>query len=111
MRQIWIPKSGPPEVLQLRKAPDPEPGPDQLRIRVKAAGVNFADILGRLGIYPDLPRLPVVVGYEVAGCVDQVGSGVDEQWIGRDVLALTKFGGYSDVICVHVGRRCSDPTV
>ena len=56
-----------PKYCSCAKAADPEPGPGQLRIRVEAAGINFADILGRLGIYPDLPRLPVVVGYEVAG--------------------------------------------
>lgn len=100
MRQIWIPKAGPPEVLQIREAPDPQPGPGQLRIRVEAAGVNFADILGRLGIYPDLPRMPIVVGYEVAGRVDRVGSDVDPAWEQRDVLALTRFGGYSDLLCV-----------
>jgi len=100
MRQIWIPRSGPPEVLELREAPDPEPRAGELRIRVEAAGVNFADIMGRLGIYPDLPPLPVVVGYEAAGRVDAVGPEVDAGWQGRDVLVLTRFGGYSDVLCV-----------
>jgi len=70
MRQIWIPRPGPPEVLELREAPDPVPAHDQVRIRVEAAGVNFADIMGRMGMYPDLPRMPVVVGYEVAGKID-----------------------------------------
>ncbi len=100
MQQIWIPKPGPPEVLELRQANDPQPGPGEVRIRVAAAGVNFADIVGRLGIYPDLPPMPVVVGYEVAGQVDQVGDGVSQEWTGRQVLALTRFGGYSDVVCV-----------
>ena len=100
MRQIWIPRPGPPEVLELREAPDPAPAAGQVRIRVEAAGVNFADIMGRMGMYPDLPRMPVVVGYEVAGRIDAVGPGVTEDWIGADVLALTRFGGYSDVICV-----------
>jgi len=100
MRQIWIPKAGPPEVLELREAPDPLPGPGELRIRVEAAGVNFADVVGRLGQYPDLPPMPVVVGYEVAGRVDAVGERAAEDWIGRDVLAMTRFGGYSDVVCV-----------
>jgi NADPH:quinone reductase-like Zn-dependent oxidoreductase len=99
MRQVWIPRSGPPEVLELREAPDPEPRAGELRIRVAASGVNFADVMGRMGMYPDLPPLPVVVGYEVAGRVDAVGAGVDAAWIGRDVLALTRFGGYSDVLC------------
>ena len=100
MRQIWIPKSGRPEVLELREAPDPQPTSGEVRIRVEAAGVNFADILGRLGIYPDLPAMPVVVGYEVAGRVDRVGNAVASDWEGRDVLALTRFGGYSDTVCV-----------
>jgi len=100
MRQIWIPKAGPPEVLELREARDPLPGAGELRIRVAASGVNFADIVGRLGSYPDLPPMPVVVGYEVAGRVDAVGDGVGSDWLGREVLALTRFGGYSDVVCV-----------
>jgi NADPH:quinone reductase-like Zn-dependent oxidoreductase len=100
MRQIWIPKAGPPEVLELREAPDPIPRRGEARIRVEAAGVNFADIMGRLGLYPDLPPMPVVVGYEVAGRVDAIGDGVPSDWVGRDVLAMTRFGGYSDVLCV-----------
>jgi NADPH:quinone reductase-like Zn-dependent oxidoreductase len=100
MRQIWIPRPGPPEVLELREAPDPAPKSGELRIRVGAAGVNFADIMGRMGIYPDLPRMPVVVGYEVGGHVDAVGPDVTQDWIGAQVVALTRFGGYSDVVCV-----------
>lgn len=109
MRQIWIPRAGPPEVLALRQSPDPEPAPNELRIRVEAAGVNFADILGRLGIYPDLPIMPVVVGYEVAGQVDCVGQNVESDWIGRSVLALTRFGGYSDVVCAEHGQVIERP--
>ncbi len=100
MRQIWIPRPGPPGVLEIREARDPLPERNQLRIRVEASGVNFADIMGRLGIYPDLPKMPCVPGYEVAGKVDAVGEEVGTDWIGRDVLALTRFGGYSDVVCV-----------
>jgi NADPH:quinone reductase-like Zn-dependent oxidoreductase len=70
-----------------------------MRIRVEAAGVNFADVLGRMGLYPDLPPIPVVPGYEVSGRVDAVGDGVAADWSGRDILALTRFGGYSDVVC------------
>jgi len=100
MRQIWIPKAGPPEVLELREAPDPLPKRGEVRIRVEAAGVNFADIMGRMGAYPDLPPMPVVPGYEVAGTVDAVGQDVETDWIGRGVLAMTRFGGYTDVVCV-----------
>lgn len=100
MRQIWITKAGAPEVLEVRQAPDPEPRAGQLRIRVEASGINFADILGRMGLYPDLPAMPVVAGYEVGGRVDAVGSGVDPGWRGRDVFAMTRFGGHADVVCV-----------
>jgi synaptic vesicle membrane protein VAT-1 len=99
MRQIWISKSGPPEVLVVKEAPDPHPAAGEMRIRVEASGVNFADIMGRLGLYPDLPRIPVVPGYEVAGRVDAAGAGVDASWIGRDVFAATHFGGYADLVC------------
>jgi synaptic vesicle membrane protein VAT-1 len=100
MRQVWIMKPGPPERLVVKEAPDPSPAPGELRIRVEACGVNFADVLARMGIYPDLPGLPAVVGYEVAGRVDAVGEGVGADWIGRDVFAATHFGGYSDLLCV-----------
>ncbi|MEQ1503260.1 MAG: alcohol dehydrogenase catalytic domain-containing protein, partial [Myxococcota bacterium] len=73
MRQIWIPRAGAPEVLELREASDPEAGPGQVRVRVRASGVNFADVLARMGMYPDAPPLPCVVGYEVSGVVDQLG--------------------------------------
>ncbi len=78
MRQIWITRAGPPEVLQIKEAPDPEPKAGELRIRVEATGVNFADIMGRIGVYPDLPPIPVVPGYEVSGRVDAAGVGVDQ---------------------------------
>ena len=100
MRRIWISKTGAPEVLTVKEAPDPQPGANEMRIRVEASGVNFADVMGRLGLYPDLPPIPVVPGYEVGGRVDAVGDGVDASWIGRDVLAMTRFGGYADVVCV-----------
>jgi synaptic vesicle membrane protein VAT-1 len=109
MRQIWIPKAGPPEVLQVREAPDPQPAAGELRIRVEASGVNFADIMGRLGLYPDLPRMPVVPGYEVAGRVDAAGPGAGGNWIGRDVFASTRFGGYADVVCVPEAQVFARP--
>jgi NADPH:quinone reductase-like Zn-dependent oxidoreductase len=100
MKQIWISKAGAPEVLALREAPDPSPGPGDIRIRVEASGVNFADVMGRMGLYPDLPPIPVVPGYEIAGRVDAVGADVSSDWLGKDVFALTRFGGYADLVCV-----------
>ncbi|MGB7102918.1 MAG: medium chain dehydrogenase/reductase family protein [Xanthobacteraceae bacterium] len=109
MRQIWITKAGPPEVLEVKEAPDPEPKAGEVRIRVEASGVNFADIMGRLGIYPDLPPMPVVPGYEVSGRIDAAGAGVDGHWAGRDVLAVTRFGGYADVVCVPANQIFARP--
>ena len=99
MRQVWIPKTGEPEVLEVREAPDPEPQAGEVRVRVRASGINFADVLARMGLYPDAPKLPAVVGYEAAGIVDGVGDGVEGFADGDRVLAFTRFGGYSDVVC------------
>src|SRR5713226_5763466 len=100
MRQVWITKAGPPEVLEVREAPDPVAGAGKVRIRVRAAGINFADLLARVGLYPDAPKLPCVIGYEVAGVVDQVGPGVTDFREGDRVLAMTRFGGYTDVLVI-----------
>jgi NADPH:quinone reductase-like Zn-dependent oxidoreductase len=100
MRAVVITKHGDPSVLQVQ-LPDPAPpGPGQLRVAVRAAGVNFADHLARVGLYPDAPKLPAVVGYEVAGTVEAVGDGVDPSRVGERVLAGTRFGGYADVVNV-----------
>ena len=100
MRQIYITGYGGPEKLQLREAPDPQPQGNELRIRVKASGINFADILARQGLYPDAPKAPCVVGYEVSGSVDAAGPAARQDWIGRDAFALTRFGGYADTVVV-----------
>ena len=75
MRAVVITKHGDPSVLQVQERPDPVPGPGQVRIAVRAAGVNFADTLARVGMYDDAPKPPMVVGYEVAGTIAAVGGG------------------------------------
>ncbi len=100
MRQIWIKKAGEPEVLQIQDAPHPTPRSGEVRIKVQACGINFADVLGRMGMYPDAPDIPFVPGYEVTGIVDTIGQGVPDIREGEPVFALTKFGGYSDLVCV-----------
>jgi NADPH:quinone reductase-like Zn-dependent oxidoreductase len=92
VRAVVITKAGPPEVLQVQERPDPQPGPGQVAIDVRAAGVNFADTMARVGLYPDAPKLPAVVGYEVAGTV--VGTG-------ERVMAGTRFGGYASRVVVN----------
>jgi NADPH:quinone reductase-like Zn-dependent oxidoreductase len=109
MRQVWITKSGPPEVLQVKEAPDPEAGEGQVRIRVRAAGINFADLSARVGLYPDAPKPPCVIGYEVAGVVDQVGAGVVGLAVGERVFGMPRFGGYTDTLVVPAGQAYKMP--
>jgi NADPH:quinone reductase-like Zn-dependent oxidoreductase len=93
----------------VREGPDPVPKDGEVRIRVHAAGVNFADILAREGLYPDAPKLPAVVGYEVSGVVDALGAGVDEGLREKEVFALTRFGGYSEYVVVPADRAIPKP--
>jgi NADPH:quinone reductase-like Zn-dependent oxidoreductase len=109
VRQVVITRHGAPDVLQVREQPDPTPGPGEVRMRVRAAGVNFADILARMGLYPDAPKPPVVVGYEVAGYVDRVGDGVTGRATGDRVVAVTQFGGYSESVVVPAALTYSIP--
>jgi synaptic vesicle membrane protein VAT-1 len=111
MRQVVIVRRGGPEVLQVREAPEPTPGPRDVRIAVRAAGVNFADVMARLGLYPDAPPLPAVVGYEVAGLVDAVGSDVAGFRPGDRVLALTRFDGYASTVVVPAAQVFATPAV
>ncbi len=101
MRAVVITKTGPPEVLKVEQRPDPPVGPGEVRIAVKAAGINFADTAARVGLYPDAPKPPSVVGYEVAGEVESVGDGVEEHKPGDRVLAGTRFGGYAELVSVR----------
>ncbi len=100
MRAITITRHGGRDVLAVLEHPDPSPAPGEVRVRVAAAGLNFAEISARQGLYPDAPKPPCVVGYEVSGTIDAVGSGVTDFQIGDRVLALTRFGGHCDLLCV-----------
>jgi NADPH:quinone reductase-like Zn-dependent oxidoreductase len=82
---------------------------NELRVRVKASGVNFADILARMGLYPDAPKPPMVVGYEVSGSVDASGPDASPEWIGKDVFGLVRFGGYSDCVVIPQGQAFEKP--
>jgi NADPH:quinone reductase-like Zn-dependent oxidoreductase len=84
--------------FEVQTREDPEPVANQVRIRVKASGINFADIMARKGMYPDRPSTPCVVGYEVSGTIDKVGPDADSSLVGKDVVSLTKFKGYADTV-------------
>ena len=100
MKTVVITRHGGPEVLRVEDRPEPAVRPGEVRITVRAAGINFADLMARSGIYPDAPSPPCVVGYEVAGEVESVGEGVDSYSVGDRVLAGTRFGGYAELVSV-----------
>ena len=103
MRVVEIARHGGPEVLHVVERPDPPLPPGHVRVEVAAAGVNFADTMARTGMYPDAPKLPMVVGYEVAGTVAELGDGVDALAAGDRVMAVTRFGGYASQVVVPAG--------
>ncbi|MDQ6527441.1 zinc-binding dehydrogenase [Nocardioides sp. LHD-245] len=106
---------GPADVLRLEQLPDPDPGPGQVRVAVEAAGVHLLDTSIRAGLaFPStpLPELPMVPGREVAGVVDGVGAGVDDDWLGRRVVAHLgpgARGGYAELTLVDAGRVYAIP--
>jgi NADPH:quinone reductase-like Zn-dependent oxidoreductase len=100
MRAVVITKHGGPAGLEVQERPDPAIGPGKVRIDVAAAGINFADVMARMGLYPDAPKTPCVVGYEVAGTVLELGEGVEGLSHGQRVVAVTKFGGYASQVVV-----------
>jgi NADPH:quinone reductase-like Zn-dependent oxidoreductase len=97
MKQIWTTRVGRPETLVIKEAAEPTAAPGEIKIKVKAAGLNFADIMARLGLYPDAPRFPTVMGYEVSGEVMSAGP-QSKFKAGDRVIGLCRFGGQSEVV-------------
>ena len=100
MRAVVLTGTGGPEVLKVEDRPDPAPAAGEVRIAVRAAGINFADTMARVGLYPDAPKPPCVLGYEVAGEVEALGEGVDGFALGDRVMAGTRFGGQAELVVV-----------
>jgi NADPH:quinone reductase-like Zn-dependent oxidoreductase len=100
MRAVVITKHGGPGVLEVQERADPQLGPGEVRIDVAAAGINFADVMARMGLYQDAPKTPCVVGYEVAGTILELGDGVEGLTPGQRVVAGTQFGGYASQVVV-----------
>jgi NADPH:quinone reductase-like Zn-dependent oxidoreductase len=100
MRAVVITKHGGPGVLRVEQRPDPQLSPGTVRIDVAAAGINFADVMARMGLYRDAPKTPCIVGYEVAGTVLELGDGVEGLAPGQRVFAGTQFGGYASQVVV-----------
>lgn len=101
--------SVPGEKLRLGEIERPEPGPDQVRIRVAAAGINRPDVIQRAGKYPPPPGAPETLGLEVSGWIDAVGPGVDSTRLGEAVTALLPGGGYAEFALAHHGSAMPAP--
>jgi NADPH:quinone reductase-like Zn-dependent oxidoreductase len=103
MQLISITKPGSFERLRLVEAPDPKPGPGEVLVATRAAGVNFADVVVRLGLYESAKKYvgwPITPGFEFSGEVAELGQGVEDLALGERVFGLTRFGGYASHICV-----------
>jgi len=109
MRAIVTTRNGDVDALKVETRPDPVPGKGEVLIRVKAAGLNFADILARQGLYPDGPAKPCVMGYEVAGIIEAVGDEVDQTLIGKPVIAMTRFGGQAELVVAPLTQIFEKP--
>lgn len=75
-----------------------DPINDEVQIEVESFGLNYADVMARRGLYREAPPLPAVIGYEVVGTITKVGSDVDSTWVGKRVVAFTRFGGYARAV-------------
>src|SRR5919112_727475 len=109
MRQIVTTGTGDINVLKVQDKPDPVPGDGEVLVRVRAAGLNFADILSRQGLYPDSPPKPCVMGYEVSGVVEAAGKGVNSSFEGKSVVAMTRFGGQAELVAVKANQVFDKP--
>jgi NADPH:quinone reductase-like Zn-dependent oxidoreductase len=109
MKAMVVRKHGDVDVFELGTMADPAPGPGQVLVAVKAAGVNFADVLSRLGIYKAAPKPPFVPGIEVAGIVEACGAGVANPAVGDRVMAFCTFGGYAEKVAVAASAAMRIP--
>ena len=100
MKSVILTKYGAPEVLEVRELKDLEPLNDQVRIKVHYAGINFAEIMARMKLYPGGPKPGSVLGGEVSGVIDKMGKDVKDLNIGDKVMGLTLSGSYSSQTCI-----------
>src|SRR5207247_11248461 len=109
MRAVVTTRNGDVGARKIEERPDPVPSKGQVLIRVKAAGLNFADILARQGLYPDGPPKPCVMGYEVAGIVEAAGDEASRTLIGKSVIAMTRFGGQAELVSAPITQILEKP--
>lgn len=103
-RRVLFRRYGAPSVLEIERFAPLRAGAGEVVVRVAFAGINYADVLARRGLYQWAPPPPTCVGFEVSGTVVEVGSGVQTLAVGDRVLAVTRFGGYADEVVVAEDR-------
>jgi len=109
VRAAVVTSYGGPDVLQVQDVPDPRPGPGQVRARVRAIGLNFADIFGRLGVYPGTPKPPFVPGMEFSGDVMDVGEGVTLFSPGDRVMGYSRLGSHAEQVVLSEKKATRFP--
>ncbi|MBX7257797.1 MAG: NADPH:quinone oxidoreductase family protein [Candidatus Hydrogenedentes bacterium] len=108
MRSVVVTKFGGPDVLKVTDVPLPEPNASQVRIKVEACGLNYADIMQREGLYPNGPKPPYGAGFEVAGVIDEVGADATQWNIGDAVCGFCE-NGYSEYVVTEASRIMPKP--
>jgi len=97
MKAYFLVQNGSPEkAFNIRETDKPVINPDEVLIKVEGFGLNFADVLAMIGLYPDCPPLPAILGYDVVGFIEAIGSDVKDVVVGYRVTALTRFDGYAE---------------
>lgn len=109
MKALVTTRHGGPDVLAVQTFPERRPGPGEVRVDVARAGLNFADLAARNGLYPDAPKPPMVVGYEGAGTVGEVGPDVKGVRPGDRVAVVSRFGGQASQVVVPEGQVFAMP--
>ena len=100
MKSVILTKYGAPEVLEVKEFSDPQPLDNQVRVKVHYAGINFAEIMARMKLYPGGPKPGSVLGGEVSGIIDKLGKDVKDLSIGDKVMGLSLSGSYSSHVCI-----------
>jgi NADPH:quinone reductase-like Zn-dependent oxidoreductase len=110
MKAVVLKKNGPAfNAFEIREVPKPSVKQDEVLIKVTAFGLNFADVMARKGMYKEAPPLPSILGYDVAGIIEEIGAGVENVKAGDRVTAMTRFGGYAEYAVTNASAVAAIP--
>jgi len=109
VKAIVLDKTGGPEKLIISEVNTPVPGPGEVGVRVHYAGINYAEILSRKGLYGWAPKRPYILGMEASGVIEELGEGVDKSRLGQDVMVGTKTGAYAEKIVIPQNQAIPSP--